>query len=206
MRTVTRLTLPELTALLLRSLAGRRVLVFIETLEVPPVQARFYAQLLDAAQVVAAMDSDNRRVRINRLLWRFNATLELKGLPLEAARALAEQTLHTQPVRFSDSRTRERWLRAVAQESGGNPEAIQRMAEAAAAEDCITPAKARDVGHEAGRRYFDMTPVVMIAMIGFAALRYISRGLGERELWLLAGLGTTAYMVWRVLYSHLKMK
>lgn len=49
-------------ALIADSLKSKRVLVFIDTLEVPPTQARFYAALLEVAQVAGAL-CKRRRAR-----------------------------------------------------------------------------------------------------------------------------------------------
>jgi hypothetical protein len=44
------------------------------------------------------------------------------------------------PIRFADERTRARFVRHVAQDSGGVPAAIRGMLERAEAEEEITPA------------------------------------------------------------------
>jgi hypothetical protein len=91
-----------------------------------------------------------------------------------------ERLLQLQPIGLLRVRT-----------SGGVPEALLGMLEAVAAEDEITPARVRSFQHDAAKRYFDMTPVVLLAMLGFIALRYVTRGLDEQKLWVWAGLGTT---------------
>ena len=181
-------------AMIAGSLRGHQALVFIESLEVPPSQAEFYALLPDVAQVVAAMDDANRRVRIQRLLWRFPERLELRPLEAEASRAIAERWLRAHPLRFESRRVREAFLRAVAQDSGGVPAAIRGMLEKAAAEPEVTLAGVREFTHDAGVRYIDMTPTLIVGFVAVIAGRYIARGLDSMELYVLSGVGIALFL------------
>lgn len=203
-RAVTRLPARESMELVARSLKDRDALVFIESLEVPPTQAEFFTVLLDNAQVAAAMDDTNRRVRIERLLWRFRERLELKPLPAADCRAIAEQWLATRPVRFESDRVREAFLRAVEQDSGGVPAAIRGMLEAASAEAEVTRATVRAFMHRAGVRYMDMTPTLVLGMMLVVAGRYIASGLNNNELYILSGIGIALFLGLRLLMYRLK--
>lgn len=203
-RVVTRLPARESMELVARSLKDRDALVFIESLEVPPTQAEFFTVLLDNAQVAAAMDDTNRRVRIERLLWRFRERVELKPLPAADCRAIAEQWLATRPVRFESDRVREAFLRAVEQDSGGVPAAIRGMLEAASAEAEVTRATVRAFMHRAGVRYMDMTPTLVLGMMLVVAGRYIASGLNNNELYILSGIGIALFLGLRLLMYRLK--
>jgi hypothetical protein len=93
-------------------------------------------QKAEHCQLAAAMDADNRRGRIMRLLWRFQRTLELSPL---------------------------------------------------------TPERLRDYQHEAAAVYWDMPPLLSIAVIAFMAIRYVSRGIGETEFLVLSGVGSALF-------------
>ena len=186
------------------SLRRRRLRIFFETLEVPPSQAELFARLIDAAQVVAAMDDSNRRVRIERLLWRFPERLVLRPLPLPECAAIIEHWLAQHPLRFSSESTRARFVRHVAIACSGAPAAIRGMLEAASAEPEITPARARSFQHEAAAHYLDMTPLVVILMVVFLALRYISRGVGDAEMVVLSGVATAIFIGLRFFMYRLR--
>lgn len=203
-RTVYRLPVVDTVDILVASLRRRQLRVFFETLEVPPSQAELFARLIDAAQVVAALDDSNRRVRIDRLLWRFPERLALRPLPLPECTAIIEQWLVHHPLRFASDRTRARFVRHVAMASGGVPAAIRGMLEAASAEPEITPAKARSFQHEAAAHYFDMTPLAVILLVAFLALRYIARGLGDAELLVLSGVATAIFIGLRFFMHRLR--
>ena len=55
-------------------------------------------------------------------------------------------------------------------------EAVFNMVEGECVIDCKD---LRAYRHDAGVRYLDMTPVVVIVTIGFMAMRYVSCGIGE---------------------------
>jgi len=203
-RAVTRMPARESMELVARSLKGKNALVFIESLEVPPSQAEFFTVLLDEAQVAAAMDNTNRRVRIERLLWRFRERVELKPLPSADCRAIAEAWLAARPVRFESERVREAFLRAVGQDSGGVPAAIRGMLEAATAEAEVTRSTVRAFMHKAGVRYMDMTPTVILGMMLVIAGRYIASGLNNNELYILSGIGIALFLGLRLLMYRLK--
>lgn len=202
-RTVRRLPIAETTDIVATGLEAGRFVVFIDSLEVPPSQAELFGQVIDRAQVVAAMDDENRRVRIDRLLWRFQERIEVRPLPLEASEEVVRGHLAHAAVRFPDSATRDRFVRHVARESAGVPAAIVGMVDAAEQEGEITPAKAREWTHDAGARYLDMTPAVVVAVVVGAAMRYIGRGFGATDIYVLSGILTALlagirFFMWRM--------
>lgn len=192
-RALSRAPTRETADLVLASLRDRGAIVFLESLEVPPTQAELYHDLAEVAQLAAAMDQENRRVRIQRLLWRFQKTIELKPLTREQTRELATRWLEKRPIRFTSDRVREAFLRAVEQDSGGVPAAIGGMLLSATNDGEVTPASIRAYRHEAGTRYLDMTPALVLAVIGFMAMRYVSRGIGEVELLVMSGVASAFF-------------
>lgn len=192
-RSIRRMASRECVAMVAESLAAcdEPVLVFMESLELPPTQAEQFTDILEVAQVAASMDDTNRRERIRRILWRFpeQERIELRPLTREASREIAERWLESNPVRFESDRVRAAFLRAIEQDSGGVPTAIMGMLETAAAEPEVTRAKVREFTHEAGVTYIDMTPVVVLGIAVIIAARYIARGVDSAELYVLAGAG-----------------
>lgn len=203
-RTVRRLSVPDTADILATTLRKRRFLVMMESLEVPPSQAELFAQVLEHAQVIAAMDEKNRRSRIDRLLWRFPVRVELKPLPLAECSEIVERWLEANPVRFADEPTRDRFVRHVARDSGGNPAAIRGMLEAAQKEREVTPAMARGFSHEAGYQYVDMTPLLVLFVVIAMATRYISRGIGNTEMLVFSGVASALFMGLRFLFFQMR--
>ena len=96
-------------------------------------------------------------------------------------------------IRFTSDRVREAFLRAVEQDSGGVPAAIEGMLLSATNDGEVTPASIRAYRHEAGTRYLDMTPALVLVVIGFMAMRYVSRGIGEVELLVMSGVASALF-------------
>ncbi|MCB1761332.1 MAG: AAA family ATPase [Gammaproteobacteria bacterium] len=203
-RSLCRTPTQELAHLIVTSLRGSRSILFLESLEVSPTQASLFDEFSGVAQLVAAMDAENRRVRIQRLLWRFQKSIELKPLPRAQVRALVVRWLERRPIRFSSERVRESFIRAVEQESGGVPAAIQGMLRSATNDEEVCPVRVRAHRHEAGVRYLDMTPIFAVGLIGFMAARYVSRGIGEVEFYVLSGVGTVLFYSLTMLMRRLR--
>ncbi len=202
-RSILREPVREVLALVLESIRGKDVILFADILEVPPTLAAMLHDLAEACQLAACMEDDNRRVRIMRLLWRFQRSVELGPLTKGQVRELVERWLEARPIEFDGPGVRESFIRAVEQDSGGVPAAVEGMLQAASNDGEVTRARVRGYRHDAAAVYWDMTPLIMVLVIGFMALRYISRGIGETELLVLAGVGSSLF--WGLMFVMRKL-
>ncbi|MCP4001690.1 MAG: hypothetical protein GY727_12335 [Gammaproteobacteria bacterium] len=193
-RTIRREPVDQLVGHIEQTLRKHRCLLVVDALEVSPTFANALDKLINHAQIIAGMDDTNRRVRIAKLLWCFNATVVLKPLSLFDCEVLIESSCKVRPLRFADHRTQRLFTRHIAQASNGIPAALFGMLDAARAEDRITPAMVRGFNHEAGTRYLDMTPMLVLVLVVPMATRYIGRGVGEVELMVLSGVSTALFM------------
>ncbi len=182
--------IPQIYEVLAASLEGKDKRIFIESLEVAPQQAEFFAQLLGVAQVIACMDTVNRRNRVMKMLYKFQYRLDLRQMSLNDASDIATAWTKAHGVRFANDKTQAAFVRHVAQDSGGIPAVMLAMMQSAKATGEITPATVREFQPENARRYFDMTPFLIIVMVVFMAMRYASRGLSEIEAYMLSGMGS----------------
>ena len=195
-RTLTREPAAEQLHLVLAALAGRDdVILFVESLEIPPTQADMLHQLAEHVPIAATVEDSNRRNRIMRLLWRFQLTLDLKPLNRAEVRAWVERWLETNPLDFESPRVHEAFLTAVARDSNGIPAAVEGMLSIAAQDREVTRASVSGYRHDAAVTYLDMTPMLVIVVAAFMALRYIGRGAGHQVLMLLAGVGSSLFWI-----------
>ncbi len=192
-RALSRASIQRLTGLVMTSVGARRFIVFIESLELPPTQAAFILELNTRAQLITAVSETNRRERIKRLLWDIEKELELKPLPPSTITEICNLWLDQRRAEFASTRCRRSFLRYVQQESGGIPLAIRGLLEHAAKSPVIDCKDLRAFRHDAGVRYLDMTPVVVLVIIGFMAMRYISRGMGEMEMLVMSGVASALF-------------
>jgi hypothetical protein len=198
-RGVSRMTAADQLNLALATLTGRNnVVLFVESLEIPPTQADMLHQIAEHVQIAAGIEDTNKRNRIMRLLWKFERTIELKPLARAEVRQWVEGWLERHPLHFERPKLREAFIAAVCRDAGGVPAAVEGMLAAAAVAPEVSRKTVRELSHEAAVRYLDMTPLVIIVAAGFMALRYVSRGMGMQELMVMAGVGTSLF--WVILY------
>ncbi|BAO43881.1 hypothetical protein TBH_C0951 [Thiolapillus brandeum] len=193
-RTMLRLPVMDAANVIVATMRKQLVWVFVEGLEVGPQKAELFTRMIEVGLMAAAIDDSNRRTRISKMAWRFQTTVELKPLTIEQSEQITRNWLEQRPIRFTDERTKDRFINHVARDSGGIPAAIRGMLETASMEEEVTPAKARTFDHGAGVTYLDMTPLIVLALVVAIAGRYISRGLGETDMLVLSGVASALFM------------
>ncbi len=194
---LSRAPVAQLADILLGSFYDCRIVVFVESLELPPTQADFFLELIKRTQLVAAVCETVRREPIKRLLWDFGKKIELKPLPARATDDITTAWLEAPEISFTNEKCCKSFHKYVQQESGGVPLAIRGLLEHASKHpeiDCKDP---RSYRHDAGVRYLDMTPALVLIIIGFMAMRYVSRGMGEMEMLVLSRLRVCCFMGFR---------
>ncbi len=190
-RSLARASVSDLANIILHSVKGHEVTLFVESLELPPTQADFLAELAGVMRLVAPINDSNRRKRIQQLCEKFERQLMLEPLSRQHSRELVEQLIAHQPLRFASDAVRQDFIRAIEQESEGMPAAIHAMIRQAVADGEITPSRLRAYRHEASARYLDMTPIILLSLTAFMAMRYISRGMSDTSLYVLSGVAST---------------
>jgi type II secretory pathway predicted ATPase ExeA len=182
--TLRRLRIGELTDLVASSLRGRGYIVIIDSLEtltpsgVPTLQA-----LSENAVVVAACELDELD-RLDPVVDRFNQ-VELGPMPPDEIKAILWSRLDQAEV--ADPAMLER--RVIAQAAGlpgAIVDAAHKLAGSASLADIrgVTPTGARSA-----KNYADLTWIILIALAGVIAMRYIARSTDS----------TTGYVVFGVL-------
>ncbi len=101
--------------------------------------------------------------------------------------------IDSEGLQFANDKCHKSFTRYVQQESGGVPLAIRGLIDHASKSEVIDCKALRSFRHDAGVRYWDMTPVVVIVIIGFMAMRYVSRGVGEIELLVMSGVASALF-------------
>lgn len=87
----------------------------------------------------------------------------------------------------------------MVRQSGGVPQAINDMLDSSAKERVVDKRRIREMRHDAGVRYFDFTPVMIVAGAAIVALRYVALGMGDRTMYVMAGIGAAMFLAVRML-------
>ena len=184
-RSVNRLSIRDLCAAIVPALHARRgqVLIAVDDLtQVTPTLVAFWLAVCDAAQLVACASA--KKPNVAKLWWKL-VEIEVPPLAPDSARTIAQTylqqtgTLVESPALF---------VAHVVQQANGNPQALADLLAGARKERLVDKQKIREMRHAAGIRYFDFTPVLIVALASIVGARYLAIGTGDTELYIFAGM------------------
>jgi len=182
-RKVTRLPIAELLACILDGLNSQNFLLVLDHLEgLTPSMAFTISCLMDKCLILGATNNLKKAGHLSKIWWRFEH-LQIENLGKEEARTLL--WLYADKEKVKDEAMFEN---KVLTYSCGNPLAIVEMARRTQAEKFDVPQKIRDLRHDAGIRYFDLSPGLLIVGAVIVAARFISLGLNDVDGYILAGV------------------
>jgi hypothetical protein len=194
-RLLGRVTVRELTAIIVASLRAHPTVLILDQLEAAtPAMAPVLEACLDAAVVLGA--TRECRPGLQKLWWAFER-LDLPPLTREEAKALLWASVDR--ARIPDVALFEA---IVLEQAAGNPHAIVEMARQVAGEEPVALEAIRALQHGAGLRYLDLTPVLLLIAAGLVATRFVALGLDDRDLYILAGTLGALFFAVRVLLAR----
>jgi hypothetical protein len=189
---LSRVTVRELTAIVVTSLRAQPTVLILDALETAtPGMAPVLEAFLDATVVLAA--TRDCRPGLQKLWWAFER-LDLPPLAREDAQALLWSTVDR--TRLADPGLFEA---IVLEQAAGNPHAIVEMTRQIPAEGPVDVPTIRALQHGAGLRYLDLTPALLLIAAGLVATRFVALGLDNRDLYVLAGTCGALFFVVRAL-------
>lgn len=198
-RHVSRLSLRDLTHAIIPALAehaehGEKPLIAIDDLTfLTPTQQAFWLAVFEFAQIAGC--ASNRKHGLRKLWWKMQV-LEVPPLPPEVAGQVVRAYITQRGVLIESP---ELYIAHVVRQSGGVPQAIHDMLDSSAKERVVDKRRIRAMRHEAGIRYFDFTPVMIVCGAGIVAMRYVALGMGDRMLYVMAGIGAALFLAVRML-------
>jgi hypothetical protein len=86
----------------------------------------------------------------------------------------------------------------VIKQAGGNPQAIADMLDESQKEKVVDKRQIRQMRHQAGVRYLDFTPIMIVSGALIVGARYVAIGLGDTALYIMAGLGAALFLSLRM--------
>ena len=184
-RPVNRLSIRDLCAAIVPALHARRGQVPIAVDDLTPVTptlVAFWLAVCDAAQLVACASA--KKPNVVKLWWK-RVEIEVPPLAPDSARTIAQTylqqtgTLVESPALF---------VAHVVQQANGNPQALADLLADSSKERVVDKQRIRELRHAAGVRYFDFTPVLIVALASVVGARYLAIGTGDTELYIVAGM------------------
>lgn len=181
-RKVTRLPIMELLACIVEGIQKQKYILVLDHLEgLTPSMAFTISLLMDKALVLGATNDLKDSGHLSRIWWRFDV-IELKSLSKEESLKLlwlyADEKKIDDKVMFENK---------ILTHSAGNPLAIVEMAKKTHDIEFDSTQKIRDLHHDAGVKYFDLTPFLLIIGALVIAARFVALGLNDVDTYILAG-------------------
>ena len=184
-----RASLQEITGLLRTNLGAKaktRILIIdnLERIKVSDVD--ILIRLLDNFTIITAVDDTKDRLK---QLWYKFQQIKLDNLSQEASQKLIKYLIQNLVV--SDYEMLETRVLSL---SSGLPLVIVDMIHQISHEPVVTRERIREVYHEAGIRYRDWTPFLIVLWGVVMVFRFVALGTHSFEGYILAGVGMAALM------------
>jgi len=194
------LLLPELRELVVRSLeacreVGAEPVVIVDGLDRLGVGVEeFLNRLLDLGGVVLVMDVErSREGRFRRIVARFAHVVELRNLSEEEANLLIEAYRRRYPVLVEDEAA---WRRTLLLLSGGNPGLLGDLLRDHARESVVREEVVRGLSvREAAVAVIPVSWMVYGVLFIFVVLRYVGRGIGDRDSFIIGAVGMSVLII-----------
>ena len=162
------------------------VLIVDDLSDLTASMARLIHRLNKKFVIIAALHEV--KASHEKYFWKFDR-VELANLPPPDARQLIRQCAAGADV--EDLRMLQTY---VLHKSAGNPRAIMEIVGRLRKESVITRSAVRDVVHTGARPRIDLTPGLIVVAMVLLAARFIARGTGSVDGYVIAGVGSAFVM------------
>lgn len=187
---VTPLNVVELLTVLAPLLTD--TIIVIDDLDgITPTTAKLLGPLFEQALVVGAITTVDPTPELAPFFWHFHL-LPLGPLPREEATTLLWSRIDR--TRLPDAECFEAHALEVA---NGTPLALVELARQAQRQRLQDPADITALTHDAGIRYVDLTPALLVIGACAVAARFLALGLNDIDTYILAGIFGAFFLVSR---------
>ena len=195
-RAVNRINIRDLAGSIIPALAEceDKIIVFVDDLSfLTPTQQAFGMQVMEHVQLAACVADKRKKKGIKKLLWKMK---EIEVLPLQpsVSSKIVQEYITERGMMVEEP---DQFISHIVKQSGGMPQAMFDMLYESSHERVITKQHIREMKHEAGVRYFDFTPIMLIVGALIVGARYVAIGTGNADLYVVAGMGAALFLTVR---------
>ena len=185
------LTIKALAESLVLGLAGQSAIVIWDQFDrATPTELSWLHQFLNAATVLVGT-SDPNNFKLKVILDRIPAKVELVELTERESYELMDCCFEVAPFAVSDLKW---YRREIWRKSQGNPRAIKDLLADHSLEKYIDSQIIRSIQSEQGVRYFAVSWIALIVTLLFSIHRYVGRGLGDRDAYIIGAAGMVVFL------------
>lgn len=190
-RQVNRMSIRDLSSAIIPAIYAHdgQVLIAVDDMtRLTPTQQAFWLAVFDHAQVVTC--ASERKSGLRKLWWKMKE-IEVSRLDVDHAKAIVKEYTARKGVMIESP---DLYVGHVVKQAGGNPQAIHDMLDESSKERVVDKRQIREMRHQAGVRYVDFTPAMIVVGALVIAMRYVAIGLGDKSLYILAGIGAALFL------------
>ncbi len=198
-RHVNRLSIRDLTAAIVPAIhdyEGKILIAVDDMTQLTPTMTAFWLAVMDKSQLIGC--SIGKKKGLARLWWKMTEH-EIPLLPQEVSSEIAKTYVQKTGMLVEAPAL---YISHIVQQSGGNPQAIEDMLTDSGKERIVDKRKIREMRHQAGVRYVDFTPVMIISTALIIGTRYLAIGLGDTAMYIMAGMTAAVLMSARMFISR----
>ncbi len=191
---VNRMSMRDLTQAVIPALAKtetKPVIAVDDLTSLTPTQMAFWLAIFDHAQVIGC--ASEKKIRVKKLWWKMKE-MAIKPLPPKVVREMVKRYITSKGILIESP---DQYISHVVKQSGGIPQAIFDMLDESSKERIIDKRKIREMRHDAGVKYLDFTPMIMILGALIVSMRYIGMGTGDKTLYIMGGMGAALFLTFR---------
>ena len=190
------LTVKALAEGVVVSLATRNaILIWDQFDRATPTELSWLHQFLNTATLLVGT-SDPTNFKLKVILDRLPAKVELKELTESESYELMDRCFEVAPFAVSDF---DWYRREIWRKSQGNPRAIKDLLADHSLEKYIDSQMIRSIQSDQGVRYFPISWIVLIVTLLFSIHRYVGRGLGDRDAYIIGAAGMVIFLFLSIL-------
>ncbi|MES9902148.1 MAG: ATP-binding protein [Sedimenticola sp.] len=190
-RQVNRMSIRDLSGAIIPAIyayEGRVLIAVDDMTRLTPTQQAFWLAIFEHAQVVCC--ASERKSGLRKLWWKMKV-IEVPRLVPDDTKAIVKEYIAQKGVMIESP---DLYVSHVVKQAGGNPQAIHDMVDESSKERVVDKRQIREMRHQAGVRYLDFTPVMIVTGALVVATRYIAIGLGDKSLYIMAGIGAALFL------------
>jgi energy-coupling factor transporter ATP-binding protein EcfA2 len=185
------LTVKDLAETLVTSLVGRRaILIWDQFDKATPTELSWLHHFLNSATLIVAT-AEPESVKLKPILDRIPARVEVGELDEAEADELLDRCFEIAPFAVTDL---EWYRREIRRKTRGNPRAVKDLLADHALEKYIDSEIIRGMRSEQAVRYFAISWVALVAGLAFSIYRYVGRGLGDRDAYIIGATGMVIFL------------
>jgi hypothetical protein len=187
LKKLNRLNIKELIDTIVKNIKNKEYVLLLDHLEnATPSMAKRIETMMEYATLVGA--ANKLKSSLKKLWWRFEK-IEIPPLNKDESRELLWSLLSKDNM--DDAQLLEQ---IVLNQANGNPLSIIELAQKAQHEENLSPESIRELKHQAGVRFIDITPIFFVVGALVIATRFIALGLNSTELYIFAGVAGGFFM------------